>query len=327
MSKILVTGGAGYIGSHACKTLAEAGYEPITFDNLSTGWREAVQFGPFEHGDLLDESRILEVVEKHKPQAVMHFASLALVGESMDRPEHYWKTNVLGSLNLLNAVAKSGVDKFIFSSTCATFGDQDGVLLDENTAQRPINAYGASKLAIEQMLGNFSEKYGISHTIFRYFNVAGADISADIGEQHDPETHLIPLVIESALGRRDALTVFGRDYPTQDGTCIRDYVHVSDLIDAHLSSLKYLDDGNPSTSFNLGTGRGFSVQEVIDAVEDELGITVKTNDGPRRPGDGAALVSGSARANEVLGWKPDRSNLNRMIRDAHRWHLKPGYTK
>lgn len=326
MSKILVTGGAGYIGSHACKALADAGYEPVTFDNLSTGWRDAVQFGPFEEGDLLDAPRISEVVAKHKPLAVMHFASLAEVGESMQDPALYWNNNVLGSLNLLQAVADNKTPHFIFSSTCATYGDHDGVMLDENTPQHPINAYGASKLAIEHMLENFSDRYGFNHVIFRYFNVAGAEQSGMIGEFHDPETHLIPLAIEAAMGKRPALTIYGDDYPTQDGTCVRDYVHVNDLVDAHVKGLSYLLSGNPSEAFNLGSGRGFSVREVLDVVQGASKTPMPTNIGPRRAGDSASLVSGSQKAADILNWSPKQSNLSQMINDAMRWHAGKGYS-
>ncbi len=326
MTKVLVTGGAGYIGSHACKALAAAGFEPVTFDNLSTGWRDAVQFGPFEQGDLCDADRISEVVRKHDPAAIMHFASLAEVGQSMQDPGLYWRTNVTGALNLLQAAADHEVPDFVFSSTCATYGDHDGVLLDEDTPQRPINAYGASKLAVEQMVQNFAQRYGFSYAIFRYFNVAGADASGIIGEFHDPETHLIPLAIDAATGRRPTLTIFGRDYPTPDGTCVRDYVHVSDLAEAHVAGLEYLQAGNPSSVFNLGTGHGFSVQQVVDVVANETGNNTPANDGPRRPGDCAFLVSGSRRAAEILDWSPRRSTLPQMVRDAMRWHAGKGYT-
>jgi len=326
MVRVLVTGGAGYIGAHACKALSLAGYEPVTFDNFSTGWRDAVQFGPSEEGDLRDRARIAEVVAKYKPSAIMHFASLAEVGQSMQDPGLYWEANVNGALNLLRAASENAVSRFIFSSTCATYGEHDGVMLDEDTPQRPINAYGASKLAIEQMLINFAERYGFDHTIFRYFNVAGSDSEATIGEFHDPETHLIPLAIEAAIGKRPPLTIFGRDYPTPDGTCVRDYVHVNDLVDAHVAGLKYLEAGNPSVVFNLGTGRGFSVQEVVDTVANVTGSNIQPNSGPRRAGDCAALVSGSKRAGEVLGWQPHRSTLEQMVRDAQRWHEGPGYS-
>ena len=240
--KVLVTGGAGYIGSHACKALARAGFEPVVFDNLSTGWKGAVQWGPLVRGDLMDREAIDAALAEHRPAAVMHFAALSLVGESMQDPGRYWRVNVGGALNLLEACAAPGVRNFVFSSTCATYGDQDGVLLTEETPQRPINAYGGSKLAIEQMLQDFGKSAGISHVIFRYFNVAGADPEGETGEQHVPETHLIPLMLDAVAGKRPALTVFGTDYPTRDGTCVRDYVHVSDLADAHVLGLRRLLD-------------------------------------------------------------------------------------
>jgi UDP-glucose 4-epimerase len=237
-TKVLVTGGAGYIGSHACKALARAGFEPVVFDNLSTGWKSAVKWGPFVQGDLMDRASIDLALDEHRPAAVMHFAALSLVGESMKDPGLYWRVNVGGALNLLEACAAAGVRNFVFSSTCATYGDQDGVLLTEETPQRPINAYGGSKLAIEQMLRDFGVAGGMSHVIFRYFNVAGADPEGEIGEQHLPETHLVPLMLDAVRGKRPALTVFGTDYPTPDGTCIRDYVHVTDLADAHVLGLQ-----------------------------------------------------------------------------------------
>ena len=222
MKKVLVTGGAGYIGSHACKALKQAGYTPITIDNLSTGWSDAVKFGPFENVDLLHRDQIDRVLNDHKPIAIMHFAAFSQVGESMQDPAKYWRNNVLGSLNLIEAAAAAGVDKFVFSSTCATYGDQDNVVLDETSQQRPINAYGASKRAVEDILTDFEKAHGMQHVIFRYFNVAGADPDGEIGEFHQPETHLIPLILQAIDGQRDALTVFGTDYDTADGTCIRD---------------------------------------------------------------------------------------------------------
>ncbi|HHI71202.1 MAG TPA: UDP-glucose 4-epimerase GalE, partial [Rhodobacteraceae bacterium] len=243
MKHVLVTGGAGYIGSHACKALRAAGYVPVTFDNLVTGWADAVKFGPFEQGDLLDRKALDQVFSRYQPVAVMHFAALSLVGESMEKPGLYWRNNVLGSLNLIEAAANAGCRKIVFSSTCATYGDQDNVVLDEDSPQEPINAYGASKRAIEDILGNFAQSDGIEHVIFRYFNVAGADPEAEIGEYHRPETHLIPLVLDAIAGRREALTIYGTDYDTPDGTCIRDYVHVCDLVDAHILGLEWLISG------------------------------------------------------------------------------------
>ncbi len=317
---VLVTGGAGYVGSHACKALARAGYTPVTFDNLGTGWRDAVRFGPFEEGDLADRSKLEEVFDRWKPSAVMHFAALSLVGDAMRDPGLYWRANVVGALNLIEAALGVNCRDFVFSSTCATYGDQDGVVLTEETPQVPINAYGKSKLAIEQMLGDFAASHGLRPVIFRYFNVAGADPEGDIGEHHRPETHLIPLMMDAIDGRRPALTVFGTDYPTPDGTCIRDYVHVSDLVDAHLLGLRWLEAGKPPRAFCLGTGKGFSVRQVIDQSRSVTNRTVPVTFGPRRAGDAVKLVCGSARAVEELGWNPGRSTMEQMIADAWRWH-------
>ncbi|GAA6188446.1 UDP-glucose 4-epimerase GalE [Litorivita sp. NS0012-18] len=327
MTNVLVTGGAGYIGSHACKALRAAGYTPVTFDNLVTGWEDAVKFGPFEKGDLLDRARIDEVFAKYKPVAVMHFAALSQVGESMQVPGKYWLNNVMGSLNLIEATVAAGCENFVFSSTCATYGDQDNVVLDENSAQYPINAYGASKRAIEDILRDFEASNGLNHVIFRYFNVAGADPEAEVGEHHQPETHLIPLMLDAIDGKRDALTIFGTDYETPDGTCIRDYVHVCDLVDAHVLGLKWLQDDKGSRVFNLGTGSGFSVREVIDHSRAVTNRAVPYNEGDRRAGDCTKLVSGSTRAEQELGWKPARSTLQTMISDAWKWHQTGHYDK
>lgn len=327
MKRVLVAGGAGYIGSHACKALQRAGYDPITFDNLSTGWQDAVKFGAFEHGDMLDRARIDEVLARTKPDAVLHFAALSQVGESMADPGLYWRVNVQGSLNLIEACVQAGVDKFIFSSTCATYGDQDNVVLDENSVQRPINAYGASKRAVEDILRDFETRYGLRHVIFRYFNVAGADPEAEVGEFHQPETHLIPLMLDAIAGKRDALTIYGTDYDTPDGTCIRDYVHVCDLVDAHVLGLKWLDEGGPTEVFNLGTGSGFSVHAVVDQSRAVTNRDVPVLIGERRAGDCTRLVSGSQKARDVLGWTPQRSNLTEMISDAWRWHQSGHYSK
>ena len=253
MRNVLVTGGAGYIGSHACKALKANGFTPVTFDSLATGWRDAVKFGPFEEGDLQDRTRLDEVFAKHQPIAVMHFAGLSQVGESMARPGLYWRNNVNGSLTLIEAAVAAGCKQFVFSSSCATYGDQDNVVLDESSAQYPINAYGASKRAIEDILRDFEAAHGLQHVIFRYFNVAGADPDGEIGEFHQPETHLIPLMLDAITGRHVSLTVFGDDYDTPDGTCIRDYVHVCDLVDAHVLGLKWLQADKGSRVFNLGT--------------------------------------------------------------------------
>ncbi|MFK7837625.1 MAG: UDP-glucose 4-epimerase GalE [Sulfitobacter sp.] len=325
MSNVLVTGGAGYIGSHACKALKAAGFTPVTYDNLATGWKDAVKFGPFEQGDLLDRARLDTVFETYEPVAVMHFAALSLVGESMSNPAKYWRNNVGGSLTLMEAAAAAECKNFIFSSTCATYGDQDNVVLNEDSAQAPINAYGASKRAIEDMLRDFETAFGLRHVIFRYFNVAGADPDGDVGEFHQPETHLVPLMLDAIAGKRDALTIYGTDYDTPDGTCIRDYVHVCDLVDAHVLGLKWLQDGKGSRVFNLGSGSGFSVREVLDQSEIVTNRTVPSVEGPRRPGDCTKLVSGSHRAEQELGWTPGRSNMKQMITDAWRWHQTGHY--
>jgi len=325
--KVLVTGGAGYIGAHACKALARAGFVPVTFDNLSTGWREAVKYGPLVLGDLMDRAAVDAAFEEHRPVAVMHFAALSLVTESMRDPGKYWRVNVGGSLNLIEAAVAAGCGRIVFSSTCATYGDHDGVILNEDTVQRPINAYGASKRAIEEILQNFGSSHSLRHVIFRYFNVAGADPDGEVGEQHVPETHLIPLMLDAIEGRRPALTLFGTDYPTPDGTCVRDYVHVSDLVAAHVLGLRWLLDGKANRVFNLGSGAGFSVRQVVDASRMVTNREVPLVIGARRPGDATALVSGSARAVQELGWVPQRSTLPQMIADALAWSKKPGFQR
>ncbi len=324
---VLVTGGAGYVGSHACKALVAAGYVPVTFDNLSTGWAEAVKFGPLVQGDLADRGALDRAMADYAPVAVMHFAALSLVGEAMRDPGTYWRANVLGALNLIEAAVAAGVGSFIFSSTCATFGDQDGVVLTEDSLQKPLNAYGASKRAIENMLHDFEASHGLRHVIFRYFNVAGADPDGQLGEQHRPETHLIPLLLDAVAGRRPALTVFGSDYPTPDGTCVRDYVHVADLAEAHALGLKWLQDGRESRAFNLGSGQGFSVRQVIDAARHITNREVPVTEGGRRTGDAASLVSGSQRAITELGWQPRHSTMQQMIADAWAWHQGKGFDR
>lgn len=327
MNNILVTGGAGYIGSHACKALARAGYVPVTYDNLVTGWQDSVKFGPFEHGDLLDRERLDEVFAIYKPAAVMHFAALSQVGEAMSEPGKYWSNNVIGSLNLIEAAVAADCLNFVFSSTCATYGEHDNVVLDEDTPQHPLNAYGASKRAIEDILRDFEASHRLKHVIFRYFNVAGADPDSEVGEFHRPETHLVPLMLDAIDGKRDALTVNGTDYDTPDGTCIRDYVHVCDLVDAHVLGLHWLEQDKGSRVFNLGTGSGFSVLDVISHSKAVTNRTVPYITGPRREGDCTKLVSGSARAETELGWQPKRSTLEIMIADAWRWHQTGDYQK
>ena len=325
MANVLVTGGAGYIGSHACKALRDAGLVPVTFDNLETGWQDAVKFGPFVQGDLMDRAALAAAFAAHKPVAVMHFAALSQAGESMQAPGRYWRNNVLGALTRIEAAVAAGCLDFVCSSTCATYGEQDNVVLDESSAQHPINAYGASKRAIEDILRDFEAAYGLRHVIFRYFNVAGADPDGEVGEFHQPETHLIPLMLDAIAGKRDALTVYGTDYDTPDGTCVRDYVHVCDLVAAHVLGLKWLQDGKGSRVFNLGTGSGFSVREVIDHSRTVTNQAVPYVDGQRRAGDCTKLVSGSTRAEAELGWTPTRSTLETMIKDAWRWHQTGHY--
>ncbi|MEM9028954.1 MAG: UDP-glucose 4-epimerase GalE [Pseudomonadota bacterium] len=320
--RILVTGGAGYIGSHTCKALAKAGYVPVTYDNLVQGHEDAVRWGPFEQGSILDRERLDAVIAQHNPTAVMHFAAHAYVGESVSDPGKYYTNNVVGSLTLLQAVRDHGVGRFVFSSTCATYGIPDQVPIREATLQQPINPYGASKLMVEQMLSDFASAHGLDYVALRYFNAAGADRDCEIGELHDPETHLIPLVLDAASGRRPNVTVFGTDYDTPDGTCMRDYIHVSDLANAHVKALEFLEAGNGSSVFNLGIGRGFSVREVIDAVERITGLNVPVLYGDRRAGDPAQLVSDATKARDELGWTPEIPDLDEIIRTAWAWHQK-----
>lgn len=327
MATILVTGGAGYIGSHACKLLAAAGHVPVAFDNLRTGWRDAVQFGPFVEGDLLDAGALKAVFAEHRPEAVMHFAALSNVGESTERPELYWRNNVVGSMNLLDAMLAADVRKLVFSSTCATYGMAMHEVLTEDHPQNPINPYGQSKLAMERMIFDYAAVHGVKAVTFRYFNVAGADPEAMIGEHHEPETHLVPIVLDAVAGARPELTIYGDDYNTPDGTCIRDYLHVMDLADAHVRGADHLLRGGDNLVLNLGTGTGFSVKEVIDAAEAVTGKPVPRRIGPRRAGDPPKLVSGSSLAEDVLGWTRARSNMTDIIGDAWRWRATGLYRK
>ena len=324
---MIVTGGAGYVGSHACKALRNAGYTPVTVDNLSTGWFEAVKFGPFEEVDLLDQTKLDQVFKLYQPHAVMHFAAFSQVGESVEDPVKYWRNNVMGSLSLFKACVDHGCKRIIFSSTCATYGNHDNVVLTEATEQRPVNAYGSSKRAVEEMLRQISKSAGLKYAIFRYFNVAGADPEGDVGEYHQPETHLIPLILDAIDGKRDKITIFGTDYETPDGTCIRDYVHVCDLVDAHVLGLNWLENGGSNKVFNLGTGTGFSVREVIEHAGMVTNRHVPVFEGDRREGDCTKLVSGSELARMDLGWEPKRSSLRHMIFDAWRWHQTNGYQR
>ena len=327
MRYVFVTGGAGYIGSHACLKLKQRGLIPVTLDNLSTGWNDAVKFGPLEKLDLLDREALRNCFSRYKPIAVMHFAALSHVGESIKEPIKYWSNNVIGSLNLIKETVAANCRHFVFSSTCATYGEHDGILINEQTPQKPINSYGASKLAVENMLIDVSKAQSLNYMIFRYFNVAGADPSGQIGELHIPETHLIPSAFDVISGKTKYIEVFGNDYPTRDGTCVRDYVHVVDLIVAHLLGLEKLLAGGKSGIFNLGTGSGFTVNEVLTAVEKCLDCQLPVIQVGRRRGDCASLVCGSRLAFKELGWHLSRSSLEDMIGDAWQWHQASNYRK
>jgi len=322
MAAILVTGGAGYIGAHACKFLGEAGFVPVCFDNLSTWHRGFVRWGPLVEGDLLDPPALRAAIDEYRPVAIMHFAANALVGESVADPAKYYRNNTLGSFNLIEAARAAGIGHFVFSSTCASYGIPSVVPIAEDHPQAPINAYGSSKLAVEQMLHHYGPAYGLGSVALRYFNAAGALPGGELGEDHDPESHLIPLAIEAALGVRPPLQVLGADYPTPDGTAVRDYIHVCDLAEAHVAALRYLIDGGASARLNLGTGVGASVREVISTVERVMGRPVPHVDAPRRPGDPPALVADPERARRLLGWEPRMSSLERIISDAVAWHRR-----
>lgn len=322
---ILVTGGAGYIGSHACKALAAAGYVPVAYDDLSTGWADAVQFGPLERGDLLDRARLSEAFARHDPVAVMHFAAASDVAESGRDPGKYWRNNVSGSLNLIEAMLQAGCNRLVFSSTCAVYSEAGEAVLSEESPVGPISAYGHTKAAIEAMLADFAASHGLNTVTFRYFNVAGADPEGAVGEFHRPETHLVPLIFDAILGRRPALTVNGTDYETVDGTCVRDFVHVVDLIDAHIAGLERLLAVDLNALYNLGTGHGFSVREVIEKARRVTNRPVPVQEGPRRPGDAVRLVAGGDLAQRELRWAPRRSTMEQMITDAWAWHRGPGY--
>ncbi len=322
MDTILVTGGAGYIGSHACKALARSGYTPVAYDNLVYGHPWAVKWGPLVEGDILDRTQLDRAIEQYKPSAVMHFAAFAYVGESVQEPAKYYRNNVVGSLTLLEAMLEHNIDKFIFSSSCATYGLPGPGTITEDHAQQPINPYGRSKLMVEQVMQDFSAAYGLRSIALRYFNAAGADRAGDTGEDHDPETHLVPLVLDVAAGRRESITVFGDDYDTEDGTCVRDYIHVADLADAHVLALKALEDGAESTAYNLGNGQGFSVQQVIETARRITGRDIPVLMGQRRPGDPSRLIGNADRISSNLNWNPQFQDLESIIHTAWKWHRK-----
>ena len=317
---VVVTGGAGYIGAHTCKALANAGYTPVTYDNLCYGHSSAVKWGPLEKGDIADLAKLVSVFNQYQPMAVIHFAAFAYVGESVEKPGKYYDNNVLGTLTLLKAMRQTDVDKIIFSSTCATYGMPEQTPITESHVQNPINPYGRSKLMIEWILDDFYTAYDVKYVALRYFNAAGADPDNEIGEHHEPETHLIPLVLDVAIGRRDQLQIFGTDYETPDGTCIRDYIHVTDLADAHLRALKQLDRGGQSRVYNLGNGSGFSVKEIISAALKVTGREISCVGSDRRAGDPPVLIGSSEQIRNQLGWTPQFVDMESIIETAWQWH-------
>lgn len=317
--RILVTGGAGYVGSHCLGHLLEAGHDVVVYDNLRYGHEAAVPKGRLVVGDLADQAKLTRLIADQKIEAVVHFAALALVGESVEKPDLYYGNNVLGSFNLLEAMRQNGVRKIVFSSTCATYGTPAKMPLDESTPQQPINPYGFSKLAVERMLADYAAAYGFGYAALRYFNASGAAPGGTMGEDHTPESHLIPLILQVALGQRESIKIFGGDYPTPDGTCVRDYIHVHDLASAHLAALKRLQPGQ-GIKANLGTGRGYSVREVIEACRKLTGHPIPSVIAPRRPGDPPELVADPRLASRILEWQPHYTTIEPIIETAWRWH-------
>ncbi|WP_046213427.1 UDP-glucose 4-epimerase GalE [Paenibacillus wulumuqiensis] len=317
---ILVTGGAGYIGSHTVADLLERGEEVVVIDNLMTGHREALLGGKLYEGDLRDKELLARIFSENSITAVIHFAASSLVGESMQNPSKYYDNNVYGAMCLLEEMQKAGVKNIVFSSTAATYGEPEKVPIEESDRTEPANVYGETKLVMERMMSWFDKVHDIRYVALRYFNAAGAHASGKIGEDHRPESHLVPLVLQTALGQRPHISVFGDDYPTEDGTCIRDYIHVSDLADAHVKAVEYLAGGGSSNVFNLGNGLGFSVKQVIETAKKVTGREIPTNYEPRRSGDPATLVASSDKARSVLGWQPSRDKLEDIIASAWQWH-------
>ncbi|MFV1997304.1 MAG: UDP-glucose 4-epimerase GalE [Acidiferrobacterales bacterium] len=322
MTDILVAGGAGYVGSHMVKLLLKKGHGVTTLDNLSSGYRDAVVGGEFIEGDLADQELLEKIFVDKKYDEVIHFASHIQVGESVQKPGKYYRNNFSNTLNLLDTMARHGITRFIFSSSAAVYGVPENTPVDEKHPKRPINPYGLSKWMVEQALENYDKAYGLKSTSLRYFNVAGADPGGELGERHDPETHLIPLVLQVASGRREDISIYGRDYPTKDGTCIRDYIHVSDLCDAHLLALEALSDGASTGAYNLGNENGFSVQEVIDTAQHVTGRSIKVVDAPRRTGDPPVLVAAAELAKKKLGWEPRYPELETIIEHAWEWEKR-----
>ena len=319
---ILIVGGAGYIGAHINKILNKNGYETLVFDNLSYGHEEFVKWGAFENGDLGNIEDIRRIFRNYPITAVLHFAAFTYVGESVEDPQKYYRNNVCNTLNLLQVMLEFGIKKIVFSSTCATYGNPVEIPITENHIQNPINPYGRGKLMVENILSDYSEAYHLKYVSLRYFNAAGADPDTEIGEEHNPETHLIPLVLDAASGKRKNINIFGTDYSTEDGTCIRDYIHVTDLADAHLKALKYLENGGSSDYFNLGNGSGFSVKEVIEEAKKITGKEIVAVETERRAGDPPILVGSSEKIRSVLNWEPKYSDLSVIIETAWKWHEK-----
>jgi UDP-glucose 4-epimerase len=319
---ILIVGGAGYIGSHTNKLLHQKGFHTIVLDNLSRGHRELARWGTFIFGDLENRTLLQYIFRKYSIDVVMHFSAFAYIGESYNNPAIYYQNNVANTINLLNAMLEHDVRKFIFSSSCAIFGEPQYLPIDENHPKNPVNPYGWSKLMVEKILEDYDRAYDFKYVSLRYFNAAGADPDGKIGEIHQPETHLIPLVIEAALGKKETIEIFGTDYDTKDGTCIRDYIHVSDLADAHFCALDWLIKNNKSEVFNLGNGIGFSVREIVDAVREYSKADFKVVNTSRRPGDPAILISSSEKAKELLGWNPKVTDINDIIKTSWEWHKK-----
>ena len=321
-SNVLVTGGAGYVGAHSCKALARAGYTPVVYDNLSTGHESFVRWGPLVQGDIRDYTTLRDAIHSHEISAVLHFAACAYVGESVTDPHKYYDNNVAGTLSLLRAMLDTGNLAIVFSSSCAIYGEPNQIPISETCPKQPVNPYGASKLMIERVLLDYARAYGLQFVALRYFNAAGADPEAEVGELRDPETHLIPRAMMSIQGHLEDFSVFGSDYPTPDGTAIRDYIHVTDLADAHVAALRRLQDGKPSGSYNLGTGQGYSVREVLEAISAETGEDLRTPMGLRREGDPAELVADASLGRGELGWRPQRSDLGTIVRTAWAWHRR-----
>ena len=323
MASILVTGGAGYVGGHCCKAFARAGWKVVVFDNLVHGWRDFVRFGPLVQGDIRDRAALEAALVEHRPDVVAHFAALISVGESVMDPAAYYETNALGAWTLLEAMRAQAVKALIFSSTAAVYGEPQTTPIPEDHPLLPINPYGRSKLMVERMLADYATAYGLRYAALRYFNAAGADPEGELGERHEPETHLIPLAIRGVLQPDYRFTIYGEDYATRDGTCVRDYVHVHDLGRAHAAAAARLHAGGEVGPVNLGTGEGATVREVADAVADAAGRPLARVTGPRRPGDPPALVASNAQARDILSWVPERSDIATIVRDAWAWHQKP----